>query len=364
MHWRSPPRLRPRHRAAGPRHRGPVDRRHPDARLRPGRGQVGATAREGLGPPHRLRPLPLRRSVERRRQRRIRPQRLQHPRRHPASRPRRPRRATRHLYAQSGVCTTCTPASRRRSSAAPARQPVQIDHLVSLSDAWYKGAREGDPQRRRDFANDPRNLLAVGAQVNFDKAFRDATAWLPPNGLPLRVRRPPDRGQDDLPAVGVEEREAGDGRRAGRLLAQRDQPESRCQRVGHPHVVRFGGQLVDEFVVADHRDQPRRRIGQRQRAGRRNPRRGPAAHRCDRPPAPGRAPPPRRPPRRPAARAAAVRASRTAPSTRPPGRYSPHCSGTGTPARRCARPAAAPARPARSSESSRSIDPGSEPTGT
>ncbi len=53
--------------------------------------------------------------------------------------------------------------------------------MVSLSDAWYKGAREWDDQRRRDFANDPRNLLAVGAQANFDKAFRDATAWLPPN---------------------------------------------------------------------------------------------------------------------------------------------------------------------------------------
>ncbi|MBU9766558.1 HNH endonuclease [Mycobacterium sp. TNTM28] len=58
---------------------------------------------------------------------------------------------------------------------------VQIDHLVSLSDAWYKGARTWDPQRRRDFANDPRNLLAVGAQPNFDKAFRDAAGWLPPN---------------------------------------------------------------------------------------------------------------------------------------------------------------------------------------
>jgi len=58
---------------------------------------------------------------------------------------------------------------------------VQIDHVVSLSDAWYKGARSWDDQRRRDFANDPRNLLAVGAQANFDKAFRDAAAWLPPN---------------------------------------------------------------------------------------------------------------------------------------------------------------------------------------
>jgi hypothetical protein len=58
---------------------------------------------------------------------------------------------------------------------------VQIDHLVSLSDAWYKGARQWDDQHRRDFANDPRNLLAVGGQVNFDKAFRDVGSWLPPN---------------------------------------------------------------------------------------------------------------------------------------------------------------------------------------
>lgn len=58
---------------------------------------------------------------------------------------------------------------------------VQIDHVVALADAWYKGARSWDDQRRRDFANDPRNLLAVAGQVNFDKAFRDAASWLPPN---------------------------------------------------------------------------------------------------------------------------------------------------------------------------------------
>lgn len=58
---------------------------------------------------------------------------------------------------------------------------VQIDHLVSLSDAWYKGAREWDDQRRRDFANDPRNLIAVDGKANFDKAFRDVGSWLPPN---------------------------------------------------------------------------------------------------------------------------------------------------------------------------------------
>lgn len=58
---------------------------------------------------------------------------------------------------------------------------VEIDHVVALADAWYKGARAWDPQRRLDFANDPRNLLAVSPKANFDKAFRDAAGWLPPN---------------------------------------------------------------------------------------------------------------------------------------------------------------------------------------
>ena len=60
-------------------------------------------------------------------------------------------------------------------------EAVQVDHLVALADAWYKGARTWDERRRRDFANDPRNLLAVSAQANFDKAFRDAAGWLPAN---------------------------------------------------------------------------------------------------------------------------------------------------------------------------------------
>lgn len=58
---------------------------------------------------------------------------------------------------------------------------VEIDHIVALADAWYKGARGWDDQRRLDFANDPRNLLAVNPKANFDKAFRDAASWLPPN---------------------------------------------------------------------------------------------------------------------------------------------------------------------------------------
>src|SRR6476660_5668379 len=60
-------------------------------------------------------------------------------------------------------------------------EAVQIEHVVSPSDAWHKGARDWDEQGRRDFANDPHILFAVDAKANSDKAFRDANAWLPPN---------------------------------------------------------------------------------------------------------------------------------------------------------------------------------------
>lgn len=58
---------------------------------------------------------------------------------------------------------------------------VQIDHLVALSDAWQKGAQQLDDQARRDFANDPRNLLAVSGPMNQAKSDSDAASWLPPN---------------------------------------------------------------------------------------------------------------------------------------------------------------------------------------
>jgi hypothetical protein len=85
-------------------------------------------------------------------------------------------------YAQSGVLHDPYTGQTIAFTRGPATsEAVQIDHLVSLSDAWYKGARGWDDRRRRDFANDPRNLLAVAGQANFDKAFRDANGWLPPN---------------------------------------------------------------------------------------------------------------------------------------------------------------------------------------
>ena len=58
---------------------------------------------------------------------------------------------------------------------------VQIDHLVPLADAWQKGAQQWDEQTRRNFANDPDNLLAVKGSLNSQKGASDAATWLPPN---------------------------------------------------------------------------------------------------------------------------------------------------------------------------------------
>jgi hypothetical protein len=58
---------------------------------------------------------------------------------------------------------------------------VQIDHVVALSDAWQKGAQQLDPETRRQFGNDPLNLLAADGPANQQKSDGDAATWLPPN---------------------------------------------------------------------------------------------------------------------------------------------------------------------------------------
>ena len=56
---------------------------------------------------------------------------------------------------------------------------VQIDHVVSLSDSWQKGAQQLTPDQRASFANDPLNLLAVSGAANAQKSDGDAATWLP-----------------------------------------------------------------------------------------------------------------------------------------------------------------------------------------
>ncbi|MEV0822706.1 HNH endonuclease family protein [Nonomuraea rubra] len=57
---------------------------------------------------------------------------------------------------------------------------VQIDHLIPLSDAWQKGAQQWPATKRKEFANDPMNLMAVDGPLNGQKSDSDAATWLPP----------------------------------------------------------------------------------------------------------------------------------------------------------------------------------------
>lgn len=57
---------------------------------------------------------------------------------------------------------------------------VQIDHVVSMGNAWATGAAYWSDAQRERFANDRRNLLAVRGDLNMQKSDGDAATWLPP----------------------------------------------------------------------------------------------------------------------------------------------------------------------------------------
>jgi hypothetical protein len=57
---------------------------------------------------------------------------------------------------------------------------VQIDHIVSLSNAWQTGAFKLSVATRTLMANDPLELLAVKGSLNSQKSDGDAATWLPP----------------------------------------------------------------------------------------------------------------------------------------------------------------------------------------
>ena len=58
---------------------------------------------------------------------------------------------------------------------------VQIDHVVSLSNAWQTGAQQLSQAQRVSLANDPINLLAVDGRSNSQKGDGDTATWLPSN---------------------------------------------------------------------------------------------------------------------------------------------------------------------------------------
>lgn len=57
---------------------------------------------------------------------------------------------------------------------------AQIDHVVSLSNAWQMGADLWTEKMRTEFANDPLNLIVTVASLNRQKSDSNAASWLPP----------------------------------------------------------------------------------------------------------------------------------------------------------------------------------------
>ncbi len=74
----------------------------------------------------------------------------------------------------SGTSITLTDA--KQTSQA---ESVQIDHIVALSVAWRYGARAWTAERRLQFANDLRDLVASGGASNQSKGGSDAAQWQP-----------------------------------------------------------------------------------------------------------------------------------------------------------------------------------------
>lgn len=58
---------------------------------------------------------------------------------------------------------------------------LDIDHIVPLKEAWESGADKWTAEKRKKFANDYENLIAVNRSLNREKGAKDPVEWLPPH---------------------------------------------------------------------------------------------------------------------------------------------------------------------------------------
>ena len=89
------------------------------------------------------------------------------------------------LKAGTGNCkviggTWTDPYSNESYTFSEAPSGAQIDHVVSLKNAWQMGADLWSDQQRLEFANDPLNLRVTIASLNRQKSDANAASWLPP----------------------------------------------------------------------------------------------------------------------------------------------------------------------------------------
>ena len=61
--------------------------------------------------------------------------------------------------------------------------PVVVDHVVSLWEAWATGAWDWTPEQRVTFANDPTNLVVTTYAINELKGPQNAARWHPATHL-------------------------------------------------------------------------------------------------------------------------------------------------------------------------------------
>jgi hypothetical protein len=76
--------------------------------------------------------------------------------------------------------TWTDPYSNESYTFDEAPSGAQIDHVVSLKNAWQMGADQWSDDMRIEFANDPLNLRATIASLNQQKSDSNAASWLPP----------------------------------------------------------------------------------------------------------------------------------------------------------------------------------------
>ncbi len=87
---------------------------------------------------------------------------------------------------------------------------LHIDHVVPLKEAHISGARHWSPAKRRRFANDVDNLLAVEAGTNMSKGSAGPSEWLPDTRECryveqwVTVKRKWDLGMDDRERAALE----------------------------------------------------------------------------------------------------------------------------------------------------------------
>lgn len=76
--------------------------------------------------------------------------------------------------------TWTDPYSNESYTFDQAPSGAQVDHVVSLKNAWQMGADMWTDQMRVEFANDPLNLRVTIASLNQQKSDSNAASWLPP----------------------------------------------------------------------------------------------------------------------------------------------------------------------------------------